>query len=65
LLKASRILQNIEGIAHVQLDEADVVRHRLVKQIIRAYDKDQEREEELEQKRSQQWQALGNQKNNG
>lgn len=65
LLKASRILQNIEGIAHVQLDEADVVRHRLVKQIIRAYDKDQEREEELEQKRSQQWQALGNQKTNG
>jgi phosphate starvation-inducible protein PhoH and related proteins len=53
LLKATRILQNIEGIAHVQLDEADVVRHRLVKMIIRAYDKEQEREEELEEKRSQ------------
>ncbi len=45
LLKASRILRNIEGIGYVELDEADVVRHRLVKQIIRAYDKEQEREE--------------------
>src|SRR5215204_190436 len=47
LFKASRILKNIEGIAHIQLDESDVVRHRLVKQIIRAYDKEQNREEEL------------------
>ena len=47
LAKASRILKNIDGIAYIQLDEADVVRHRLVKAIIRAYDKDQEREEEL------------------
>ena len=38
--KAVRILQNIDGIAHVVLDEEDVVRHRLVKTIIRAYDKD-------------------------
>ncbi len=40
LNKATRILKNIEGIAHVELDEDDVVRHRLVKAIIRAYDKD-------------------------
>ncbi|HXS35649.1 MAG TPA: PhoH family protein [Flavipsychrobacter sp.] len=45
LAKATRILRNIDGIAQVTLDEADVVRHRLVKQIIKAYDKDQEREE--------------------
>jgi phosphate starvation-inducible PhoH-like protein len=51
LFKASRILKNIEGIAHIQLDESDVVRHRLVKQIIRAYDKEQEREEELNTRR--------------
>ncbi len=51
LIRATRILKNIEGIAHVQLDEADVVRHRLVKQIIRAYDKEQAREEELEETR--------------
>ncbi len=49
LIKASRILKNIEGIAYVELDEADVVRHRLVKKIIRAYDKEQEREEALKE----------------
>ncbi len=43
--KAMRILQNIEGIAHVELNEEDVVRHRLVKAIIRAYDKEYEAEE--------------------
>ncbi len=36
--KAIRILRNIDGIAHIELDEEDVVRHRLVKAIIRAYD---------------------------
>jgi phosphate starvation-inducible PhoH-like protein len=39
LFKASRILQNISGIAHIVLDEEDVVRHRLVKSIIKAYNK--------------------------
>lgn len=51
LIRATRILKNIDGIAHIQLDEADVVRHRLVKQIIRAYDKEQAREEELDEAR--------------
>jgi phosphate starvation-inducible PhoH-like protein len=45
LEKASRILKNIEGIAHIQLDEEDVVRHKLVKAIIKAYDKEHEAEE--------------------
>lgn len=53
LVRASRILKNIDGIGYVELDEADVVRHRLVKFIIRAYDKEQAREdaykEELKQ----------------
>jgi phosphate starvation-inducible PhoH-like protein len=40
LFKAARILKNIEGIAQIELDEEDVVRHRLVKQIIKAYNKD-------------------------
>ncbi|NCX95427.1 MAG: PhoH family protein [Chitinophagia bacterium] len=40
LLKASRILSKIDGIAYIELDESDVVRHRLVKSILRAYDKD-------------------------
>jgi phosphate starvation-inducible PhoH-like protein len=45
LIKATRILQNIKGIAHIELDEEDVVRHRLVKAIIKAYDKEKERED--------------------
>lgn len=49
LVKAARILQNIDGIAHILLDEADVVRHRLVKHIIRAYDKEQVLEESREE----------------
>jgi phosphate starvation-inducible PhoH-like protein len=40
LFKALDILKNIEGIALIRLNESDVVRHRLVKQIIRAYDND-------------------------
>lgn len=40
--KAIRILKNIDGIAHIELDEEDVVRHRLVKAIIKAYDRERE-----------------------
>ncbi|MCB0516365.1 MAG: PhoH family protein [Chitinophagales bacterium] len=39
LRKAIEILEHINGIGVVRLSEEDVVRHRLVKQIIRAYDK--------------------------
>jgi len=42
--KAMRILKNINGIAHIELDEEDVVRHRLVKAIIKAYDKEYQKE---------------------
>jgi len=38
LLQIEAILKGIEGIAFVYLDELDVVRHRLVKDIIRAYE---------------------------
>jgi phosphate starvation-inducible PhoH-like protein len=51
LEKASRILQNIEGISHIALSEEDVVRHKLVKAIIKAYDKEHEKEEEMYGKR--------------
>ncbi len=43
LFKGLNILKNIPGIAHIFLTDHDVVRHRLVKQIIKAYDKDAER----------------------
>ncbi len=45
LEKAIRILKHVEGIGQVELDEEDVVRHRLVKEIIRAYEKEKERED--------------------
>ena len=47
LEKAVRILQNVDGIAHIELDEEDVVRHRLVKAIIRAYEKEKQKEENM------------------
>lgn len=39
LFKALRILKNIDGISIIELDTSDVVRHRLVKEIIHAYEK--------------------------
>ncbi|MGD8495997.1 MAG: PhoH family protein [Gemmatimonadales bacterium] len=45
LLEIEGILQDVEGIEFVYLDEADVVRHRLVKDIIRAYARSQEERE--------------------
>jgi phosphate starvation-inducible PhoH-like protein len=53
LLKSTRILKNIDGIAHIELDEQDVVRHRLVKKIIKAYEKEQEFEDQREAERIQ------------
>ena len=40
LTEAYHILKNIKGISFIQLDSSDVVRHRLVKEIIEAYEKD-------------------------
>jgi Phosphate starvation-inducible protein PhoH, predicted ATPase len=51
LEKAVRILRNIDGIAHIELDEEDVVRHRLVKAIIKAYDRDFQAEQEWKEKK--------------
>jgi phosphate starvation-inducible PhoH-like protein len=41
LIQVKEILQDIEGIAFVYFDEKDVVRHRLVQEIIKAYDRHQ------------------------
>jgi len=41
LVQIERILPGIDGVAFCYLDEADVVRHRLVREIIRAYAQDQ------------------------
>lgn len=42
LFRSLRLLDNIEGIGVVYLETGDVVRHRLVKAIINAYEKDEE-----------------------
>src|SRR5215216_2496605 len=38
LVEALKVVKDIEGIGFVYFDEKDVVRHRLVQQIVRAYD---------------------------
>ncbi len=40
LVQATQLLKNIEGISVIQLDNSDVIRHRLVTKIIQAYDKE-------------------------
>jgi phosphate starvation-inducible PhoH-like protein len=40
--EAVKILKGVKGIARVDLDAKDVVRHKLVREIIQAYDKNQE-----------------------
>ena len=39
LISSVKILKNIQGICFVQLDGKDIIRHKLVKKIIEAYDK--------------------------
>jgi phosphate starvation-inducible PhoH-like protein len=41
LVQIERILPGVEGIAFCYLDETDVVRHKLVREIIKAYAEDQ------------------------
>lgn len=42
LARAMRILKGIDGISFIELNSEDVVRHRLVKEIIGAYDRNHE-----------------------
>jgi phosphate starvation-inducible PhoH-like protein len=41
LIQAMRILAGIEGISIIRFDERDIVRHRLVKKIVRAYEEEE------------------------
>jgi phosphate starvation-inducible PhoH-like protein len=38
LVEALKVVSSVEGIAFVHFDERDVVRHRLVQQIVKAYE---------------------------
>jgi len=44
LIEALRILRDTKGIATIELDEQDVVRHQLVKEIIKAYSAEEKRD---------------------
>ncbi len=45
LLQAMRILAGIEGISIIKFDERDIVRHKLVKKIVRAYEQEETEKE--------------------
>lgn len=42
LVRAMGLLRGIEGIGIVEFDQGDIIRHRLVKHIVKAFEKDQE-----------------------
>jgi phosphate starvation-inducible PhoH-like protein len=41
LVEARRVLAGIQGISFVEFDEKDVVRHPLVQEVIRAYEREE------------------------
>jgi phosphate starvation-inducible PhoH-like protein len=47
LLMAMRILANIEGISIIKFNEEDIVRHKLVRRIVRAYENEEIETEKL------------------
>ncbi len=47
LVQAFQILKDIKGIAMVEFDSSDIVRHRLVKEIVAAYEKYETKQEEI------------------
>ncbi len=51
LVQAFRILKNIKGIAMVEFDNSDIIRHRLVKEIVAAYEKYETKQEEIRLKK--------------
>ena len=57
LIEAMRILKDVEGIAFIETDKRDIVRHRLVTRIVEAYEAESRRakaqEQELEQEQKQ------------
>ena len=50
LLQAMRILSGIEGISIIKFDERDIVRHKLVKRIVKAYEDEESEPAKLNDK---------------
>ncbi|HRW84995.1 MAG TPA: PhoH family protein [Bacteroidales bacterium] len=46
LLQAMRILDGIQGVSIIRFDERDIVRHRLVRQIVKAYEQEEKPDRE-------------------
>lgn len=42
LIQALKILEGIDGISMIRFDDRDIIRHRLVKKIVKAYDRGEE-----------------------
>lgn len=42
LREAIRVLKGIEGISFINMDQKDIVRHKLVTRIVNAYERDKE-----------------------
>ncbi len=51
LVQAQRILRNIQGIATIEFDKRDIVRHRLVQKIVDAYDKYEEYRKKMDEEK--------------
>jgi phosphate starvation-inducible PhoH-like protein len=41
LIHAMKVLQHVKGIATVEFNKKDIVRHKLVQQIVEAYEKEE------------------------
>lgn len=51
LMTSVHLLRNIEGIAVIELNESDVIRHKLVRKIISAFEKAEEERQERQEKK--------------
>ncbi len=49
LVEAMKLLKNIEGVAMIEFDKGDIVRHKLVQKIVEAYEKLNRKKEEPKQ----------------
>ncbi|WP_101689838.1 PhoH family protein [Dysgonomonas massiliensis] len=47
LKHAMRVLKGVKGIAHVEFDKGDIVRHKLVQRIVEAYEKEDKRVQKI------------------
>ncbi|MCH8486302.1 MAG: PhoH family protein [Candidatus Cyclonatronum sp.] len=65
LISIQQILKNIDGIEFVYLDQRDVVRHKLIREIISAYERHEQKEEARLEKAEQERIAAAKQREQG